>query len=64
MLRNWTEVLPLFVHRWYANKHCKRQLVGERRVAIPRPGVMIEINDKDFRHVYIDGKFVGTLSRI
>lgn len=45
MLRNWTELLPLVFHRWYAKRHCERFVVGGLVVTNPRPGVMIQTEE-------------------
>lgn len=52
MLRNWTELLPLFVVRHLAQKlETVRQ--NGMLVKVPRPGVMIQT--EDVRDKYIAG---------
>jgi hypothetical protein len=45
MLAGWTELLPLFIVRWLALKHCERlRMYREghgRTVALARPDVFI-----------------------
>jgi hypothetical protein len=47
MLAAWTEILPLFVVRWLAIKHCERVHIDregkDRLCAVARPDVFIRI---------------------
>ena len=47
MLAKWVEILPLFVVRWLAIRHCERLIVfreeHERVMAVARPDVYIKI---------------------
>jgi hypothetical protein len=43
MLRNWTEVLPLFIVRHLAQTKCETIRQNGLLVKVPRPGVMIQI---------------------
>lgn len=48
MLATWTEVLPLFVIRWLARRHCERVMIGGNRTTycVARPDVLVQENDK------------------
>ena len=50
MLSKWTEILPLFVVRWLAIRHCQRVIISReehgRVVAVARPDVYIKIGAK------------------
>ena len=46
MLARWTEILPLFVIRWLALKHCELVHVdrgGSCLAAVARPDVLIRL---------------------
>ena len=47
MLARWCELLPLFVVRWLAQRHCERwslSLEGQKQVfAIARPDVLFNL---------------------
>jgi hypothetical protein len=47
MLAAWTEILPLFVVRWLAIKHCERVHIDregkDRLCAVARPDVLIRM---------------------
>lgn len=45
MLKAWVEILPLFVVRLLARR-CESIRVGTRQVHVPRPGVMIEAEER------------------
>jgi hypothetical protein len=45
MLRNWTEVLPLFIVRHLAQTKCETIRQNGLLVKVPRPGVMIQIEN-------------------
>lgn len=51
MLANWTELLPLFIVRWLATRHCERWMffVGSThyRMAMARPDVLFKLPDQD-----------------
>lgn len=46
MLAKWTEILPVFVVRWLAKKHCERVTYGVgitgRTFFIARPDILIK----------------------
>lgn len=46
MLAKWTEILPVFVVRWLAKKHCMRVVygsgLGSRTFLTARPDVLIK----------------------
>jgi hypothetical protein len=44
LLRNWTELLPLFVVRLLAQR-CESIRVNGLVVRVPRPGVMIQTDE-------------------
>lgn len=50
MLAKWTEILPLFIVRWLAIRHCERLIIfreeHERIMAVARPDVYIKIDKK------------------
>ena len=41
MLAAWTEILPLFVVRWLARKHCERFQLGVYQFHGARPGIFV-----------------------
>lgn len=41
MLAAWTEILPLFVVRWLARKHCERFHMGVDQFHGARPGIFV-----------------------
>ena len=51
MLAKWTEILPLFVVRWLAKRHCERVSISrdgaERIAAVARPDVLIKLHYHD-----------------
>lgn len=51
MLAKWTEILPVFIFKWLAIKHCQRTTwnYGEhlRKFAIARPDVLIKIKGEN-----------------
>jgi hypothetical protein len=61
LLRNWTELLPLFVVRLLAQR-CESIRVNGLVVRVPRPGVMIQVEDTGVEKRYTYEKFGGTLS--
>lgn len=46
MLRGWVEFLPLILVRKIADSECERTYLHGRLVVIPRPGVMIEADER------------------
>lgn len=52
MLHKWTEILPLFVVRWLALRHCERfnyKYEGrvDRVFAAARPDVLFKVEDAE-----------------
>ena len=46
MLKKWAEILPLFIVRWLALRHCKRlqfKASPELIVVMPRPDVLVKV---------------------
>ena len=43
MLAAWTEILPVFVVKWLARRHCERWTVNDTTLAIARPDVYIRV---------------------
>ena len=41
MLAAWTEILPLFVVRWLARKHCERFHLGGYQFHGARPDIFV-----------------------
>lgn len=52
------EILPLFIVRLVA-KQCPARRVGDRLVQVPRPGVMIEVEEKIDRDDCLTGYGLG-----
>lgn len=44
MLKKWTEVLPVFVVRWLAQKYCKDQCCNDTEsIVAARPDIFIKL---------------------
>lgn len=51
MLARWTEILPLFVVRWLAVRHCERlRIKGGPTVVMARPDALFRVDLKPQIH--------------
>lgn len=41
MLAAWTELMPLFVVRWLARRHCEKFHLGSYQLHGARPGIFV-----------------------